>query len=134
VGTCAQPFHYSKTTILYISTSFTSVFILDELILHSSLPNIHENRDSLIKTGSSSTTISSHLSHVTDKLDSNIALAQTLLNMLDSLNSYNNNNSSTMKIDLLHMYIRQFLIEFDARIRRDRKRRKNCKKPKKVIG
>jgi hypothetical protein len=56
---------------------------------------------------------------VTGKLDSNIALAETLLNMFDSLNT-----SSTMKIDLLHMYIRQFLIEFDARIRLDRKRKK----------
>ncbi len=56
---------------------------------------------------------------MTGKLDSNIALAETLLNMFDSLNT-----SSTMKIDLLHMYIRQFLIEFDARIRLDRKRKK----------
>jgi hypothetical protein len=56
---------------------------------------------------------------VTGKLDSNIVLAETLLNMLDSLNT-----SSTMKIDLLHMYIRQFLVEFDARIRFDRKKEK----------
>ncbi len=56
---------------------------------------------------------------MTGKLDSNIVLAETLLNMLDSLNT-----SSTMKIDLLHMYIRQFLVEFDARIRFDRKKEK----------
>jgi len=61
---------------------------------------------------------------VTGKLDSNIALAETLLDMLDSLN-----NSSTMKINLFHMNIQLFLIEFDARIRFDRKKsvRKNIK-------
>ncbi len=62
---------------------------------------------------------------VTDKFDSNIALAESLLDMLYSLN---NNKSSTMKIDLLHMHIRQFLLEFDARIRLARKTRQTCKK------
>jgi hypothetical protein len=55
---------------------------------------------------------------VNGKLDSNIVLAETLLNMLHSLNT-----SSTMKIDLVHMYIRQFLVEFDARIRFHRERK-----------
>jgi hypothetical protein len=79
------------------------------------------------------TTISSHLSEITDKLDSNIVLAESLLDMLDSLND-KNNNSSTIKTSLLHMYIRQFLIDFDTRIRLDRNRRKSSKqKHKKVI-
>ncbi len=59
---------------------------------------------------------------MTGKLDSNIALAETLIDMLDSIN-----NSSTMKIDLFHMYIRQFLVEFDPRIPLDRKKKKNYK-------
>jgi hypothetical protein len=120
VSTCTWFRNYSKATILYISASFTWFFwISDELILDSSLPNIHQNRNSLLKTASPSALISSHWSDVNGKLDSNIVLAETLLNMLHSLNT-----SSTMKIDLFHMYIRQFLVEFDARIRFDRKRKK----------
>jgi hypothetical protein len=63
-----------------------------------------------------------YLADVTDKLDSNIAIAQSLLNML---NSFDDNHSSTMKIDVLHMYIRQFLIEFDTRVRLARKKSRN---------
>jgi hypothetical protein len=37
------------------------------------------------------TTISSHLSEIPEKLDSNIAFAESLLDMLDSLNDNNNN-------------------------------------------
>jgi hypothetical protein len=78
-------------------------------------------------------TSSSQLSEVNDKLDSNIELAENLLDMLDSINNQHN-DSSTKKIDVLHMYIRQFLIELDAHIRRDRKRRqKSKKKHKKTI-
>ncbi|UJR38318.1 hypothetical protein I4U23_030988 [Adineta vaga] len=63
------------------------------------------------------------LSTIADKFDSNIALAQDLLVMLDSFN-YNNDHSSTTNISLLHTYIRQFLIQFDTRIYLERKRRK----------
>jgi hypothetical protein len=63
----------------------------------------------------------SYLADVTDKLDSNIAIAQTLLNMLDSFNDNHDNHSSAVKIDMLHMYIRQFLIQFDRRVRLARK-------------
>lgn len=100
------------------------MFILDELIGHSSLPNIHQSHDSLVRTTSSSATFSSYVLDVNDKFDSNITLAQNLLNMLDS----HNNNSSTMKISLLHMYIRQFLIQFDARIHLSRIKKMKSRK------
>jgi hypothetical protein len=103
-------------------TFYFLLFILDELLLSSSSSNIHANNDKRAKHSSFSTTNLSHLSEVTDRFDSNIELAQSLLDMLDSLN--HNNSSSTENIDLLHMHIRQFLIEFDARICLDRKRRK----------
>ncbi len=121
---------------IFIQASFNHLLfcISDELVLRSSLPNIHRKYDKFVDTASSSmTTISSHLSEITDKLDSNIVLAESLLDMLDSLND-KNNNSSTIKTSLLHMYIRQFLIDFDTRIRLDRNRRKSSKqKHKKVI-
>ncbi|CAF0719024.1 unnamed protein product [Adineta ricciae] len=53
----------------------------------------------------------SSLSTIADKFDSNLALAQDLLDMLDSLNDY----SSTTNVSSLHMYIQQFLIQFDTR-------------------
>ncbi len=69
---------------------------------------------------------------LTDKFGSNIALTGSLLDMLYSLNNNTTNNSSTMEIDLLHMYIRQFLLKFDTRICLDRKTRKTCKKSIKI--
>ena len=62
---------------------------------------------------------------MTDKLDANIAMAETLLNMLNSFDHHYNSTSTTVKLDLFHMHIRQFLIEFDARIRLDRKKKRN---------
>jgi len=90
--------HYFKAHLRYISTR------LFFLCFRRTLPR------------------SSYLSDVTDKLDSNIAIAQTLLNMINSFDNNHNNHPSAMKIDLLHMYIRQFLIEFDTRIRLARKK------------
>ena len=67
----------------------------------------------------------SKLSEVNDKLDANIAMAETLLSMLDSFDSSYSKNSSPMNLDLFHMHIRQFLIELDARIRLARRRKQN---------
>lgn len=77
--------------------------------------NYHED-DYLSKTSS--------LSTIADKFDSNLALAQDLLDMLDSLNDH----SSTTNVSSLHMYIQQFLIQFDTRICMERKRRKRKRK------
>lgn len=67
----------------------------------------------------------SRLSDVTDKLDANIAMAETILSMLNSFNDPHHNTSTSVKLDIFHMHIRQFLIEFDARIRLDRRKKKN---------
>lgn len=67
----------------------------------------------------------SKLSEVNDKLDANIAMAETLLSMLNSFDCSHTKNSSAMKLDLFHMHIRQFLIEFDARIRLAQRRKQN---------
>ena len=63
----------------------------------------------------------SSLSAIVDKFDSNLTLAQDLLDMLDSLNDH----SSTTNVSSLHMYIQQFLIQFGTRICMERKRRKS---------
>jgi len=86
--------HYLSGTTVYISASFNHLLfcISNELVLRCSLTNIQRKYDELIDTASlSMTTISSHFSKITDKLDSNIAPAESLLDMLDSLNDNNNN-------------------------------------------
>ncbi len=62
------------------------------------------------------------MSEFNDKLDSNITLAENILDMLDSINNNNNNDLSIKKIDVLHKSIRQFLIELDALIHHESKK------------
>lgn len=67
----------------------------------------------------------SKLSEVNDQFDANIAMAETLLSMLNSFDDSHSKDSPAMKLDLFHMHIRQFLIEFDARIRLGRRKKQN---------
>ncbi|CAF4071089.1 unnamed protein product [Adineta steineri] len=99
----------------------------DEFNIHLSHPNIYKKYNKSIETTCLPTTVSSDLSEINDKLNSNIILAENLLDMLDSLNNPAK-NSLTINSDVLHMYIRQFLIQFDASIRLARNKRRKRKK------